>query len=106
MSIEYSIRFEDHGWYVHNRNRLEEQIKGLPSYLERESPADQFWLKESGRGSWAYDVRVIPSTERLLVEVSAFGEAFHRDIEALLHWINQHTRAELVDDDGLPLRGR
>ena len=104
MAHEFYLKFDDPGWYAANKDRLAWLLISAPSFCLQVSETE-YWLRSSNSdGRWSCDVRVFLDLSGVLVEVTNFGDAFFRDVRALLHSLSKEVPVHLVDDDGVAIR--
>lgn len=104
MGFDLSVRFSDPNWYQHNRSHVADLARALPSALDASPGPDEIWLKDPKSSDlWAYEARILPKKDALLIEVMGFSSVFHHDIREFMARLSRECTAELVDDDGDPI---
>ena len=101
MSFEFLARFHNE-WLVHNRAELIRAIRSLPSYIGERG--DEFWLKDpKSKHVWESDVRLILRTSSVRVEVSAWSDAYYRDLKHLVDEISTTALVSFVNNAEEPI---
>ncbi len=99
MGWEYSLKFDYPQWLSQNKEQIVDVIRALPSYVERKSE-EEIWLKDrKSTHSWEYEVRLFLEEESIFIEVSAWSDAFYRDVKNLFEQLSSQTNVRLIDDD-------
>ncbi len=102
MSFEFLARFE-YDWLEHNRDELARSIESLPSYVGKNSDTE-FWLKDpSSKHPWESDVRLILRKSSVRVEVSAWSDAYYRDLKQLIDKLSASAQVKFVNDAEEPI---
>ncbi len=100
---QYTLHFDDFGWYCANRNALRDDLRSLPTFTA-ELPGDEFRFKaDEVRSSWSYDLRVFLRSRHVDVEVSSRTRSLYEDLRTFVQRVRRETPARLVDDDGIPV---
>jgi hypothetical protein len=99
MGFELTAQFRDATWYHEHRDQIKKQIFRLPSFVNNPTD-DEFWLKDASYGNpWDFDVRLFVKEQGLVVEISAFSNAFTVDTKNLYQYLSDATKVIFVDDD-------
>ena len=105
MAAEFYIKFRNVKWFQQNKQKLEETLKGLPTFVKHQN--GEFWFRgiesEKAPASWDFDVRIfINRTDDAFLEIGAHPQSIERDLQRLFSSLRNETDFDVVDEDGEP----
>jgi len=103
MAAEFYIFFDDPNWYVSHKNKIEQMITQLETFILKKNE-HEFWLKGlEGQKENINDFDARFFTEKdnyIFMEVSIHPKSIEETITILLNWIRMNTNISVEDEDG------
>lgn len=100
MALELTENFSDINWYARNKELIEQFIFTASTYYKKMN-VNEFWLKDKlFNNDCEFDVRIFLNSSDISIEVTAFSNAFYKDIKHIHEHISLYTEVVILDDDG------
>ena len=101
MAVEVYIIFEDKKWYYINKERIEEKIYSLRTFLY--SNNGEFWLQDAEyKNTWPFNVRIFLKDEYIVVEINSHSPNIEISVEDFFDWFKKQTTVKIQNEDGEP----
>ncbi|MBW1655357.1 hypothetical protein [Flavobacterium quisquiliarum] len=102
MSAEFYINALNKEWMKIHSGLIIDKIKQLETFVMEKT--NEYWLlgfenREEPR-RWLYDVRIIFTSDFILLEISSHPPSIENTIKEFLTWIRERTIITVNDEDG------